>query len=69
VHSEFARLTKSEPRIDGSLPVFLAQAYNLKSVANYETGPGSVVPPERAAVAIEAAQDFVDCVGRVLAGQ
>lgn len=69
VHSEFARLTKSEPDIDGSLPVFLAQAYNLKSVADYETGPGSVVPPQRAAAAIEAAQNFVDCIGRVLTRQ
>jgi uncharacterized protein (UPF0332 family) len=67
VHSEFARLAKVESRIDNSFPVFLTQAYNLKAVADYETGPGSVVPPERAAAAIETAGRFIESIGQLLA--
>ena len=55
VQREFTRLTNAEPGIDKSFPVFLSQAYNLKAVADYETGPGSIVPPERAAAALETA--------------
>lgn len=46
---------------------FLTQAYNLKAVADYETGPDSVVLPERGAAAIETAGRFVDCINRLLA--
>ena len=67
VHSEFARLAKEEPDIDKAFPVFLTQGYNLKAVADYETGPGSVVPPERAAAAIETAGRFIDCINKLLA--
>jgi uncharacterized protein (UPF0332 family) len=66
VHSEFARLAKLEPAIDSRFPVFLTQAYNLKAVADYETGAGSVVPRDRAAAAIEAAREFIDCVSKLL---
>jgi uncharacterized protein (UPF0332 family) len=66
VQREFTRLAKDEPGIDKSFPVFLSQAYNLKAVADYETGPGSIVPPERAAAALETAARFVDCIRRVL---
>jgi uncharacterized protein (UPF0332 family) len=55
VQSEFARLAKDDPSIDKSFSVFLTQAYNLKAVADYETGPHSLLPPERAAAAIETA--------------
>ena len=67
VHSEFARLAKDDPNIDKSFPVFLTQAYNLKAVADYETGPGSIVPPQRAALAIETAGRFIDCISKILA--
>ena len=66
VQREFTRLAKDEPNIDKSFPVFLSQAYNLKAVADYEIGPDAVVPPERAAVAIETASRFIECVTRVL---
>jgi uncharacterized protein (UPF0332 family) len=55
VQSEFARLAKDDPTIDKSFPVFLTQAYNLKAVADYETRPDSLLPPERATAAIETA--------------
>jgi uncharacterized protein (UPF0332 family) len=35
---------------------------NLKAVADYETGPGSVVPPERVEAALSAAARFVDVI-------
>jgi hypothetical protein len=36
--------------------------FNLKKLADYETGPGSQVSAERAQEAIQTAQRFVDCV-------
>ncbi len=66
VRSEFPRLAKDDPRIDRSFLTFLAQAYTLKEVADYEMGPGAVVPPERAAAAIETAARFVDCIAGLL---
>jgi uncharacterized protein (UPF0332 family) len=66
VQREFTRLAQDEPGIDKSFPVFLSQAYNLKAAADYETGPSSIVPPERAAAALETAARFVDCIRRVL---
>jgi uncharacterized protein (UPF0332 family) len=62
VHYEFTRLAANKSGIDASFPVFLSQAYNLKAAADYETGPSSVVPPERAAAALETATRFVECV-------
>jgi hypothetical protein len=59
-------LTKVDPRIDAQLRRFLPQAYSLKAVADYETGPGSVVPVERVEAAIEAASRFVDYVASLL---
>jgi uncharacterized protein (UPF0332 family) len=67
VQREFTRLAKDEPSIEMSFPAFLSQAYNLKAVADYETGPGSNVPPERAATVIEIAARFVDCINNLLA--
>jgi hypothetical protein len=36
-------------------------------VADYETGPGSVVPPERVEAALATATRFVDVVAGLLA--
>ncbi|MGA7197661.1 HEPN domain-containing protein [Roseiarcus sp.] len=38
VRSEFARVAKEDPRIDRKLASFLAQAYNLKVIADYAVG-------------------------------
>lgn len=48
--------------------MFLSQAYNLKSIADYETGPGSEVSPERAADAIETAKHFVAKMAELIDG-
>ena len=67
VQTEFHRLAKDEPDLDKSFPVFLTQAYNLKAVADYETGPDSLLPPERAGAAIEMAGRFVESLSKLLA--
>jgi len=59
VQSEFLRLTKDDPRVDPVLRSFLSRAYNLKTAADYETGPGSEISPERAAQAVETGKRFV----------
>jgi hypothetical protein len=66
VQSEFYRLTREEPRLDPSFPPFLNHAYNLKAVADYETGPDSDIPHSRAATALETAACFVADVASVL---
>jgi uncharacterized protein (UPF0332 family) len=66
VHTEFSRLTMGVPDLDG-LYVFLSNAYNLKAVADYETGPDSDILPERAEKAIEDADSFVSAIRRAIA--
>lgn len=59
VHTEFQRLTKGNCGFDPELSVFLSKTYDLKSIADYETGPGSEVSPERAMEAVVMARRFV----------
>jgi uncharacterized protein (UPF0332 family) len=65
-HTEFARLTVNEPRIDMELRRFLPRAYDLKAICDYELGPDAVVPREKAEAAVETAARFVDCVATLL---
>jgi hypothetical protein len=39
---------KDQQRFDADLRAFLGRAYNLKAIADYETGPGSFVTPRQA---------------------
>ncbi len=66
VNSQFNLLTKGDPRVDAELRRFLSKAYNLKAVTDYEAGPESIVPPERAEAAIVSAIRFVDCIAALL---
>lgn len=59
VQAELHRLTKDDARFNVELRAFLGRAYNLKAIADYETGPGSEVPPRLAAEAITASKRFV----------
>lgn len=59
VQTEFARLVKDDPRFDLEQRRFLGRAYALKAIADYETGPGSLVTPAQAAEAIHTAGRFV----------
>ncbi|MGQ0443599.1 MAG: HEPN domain-containing protein [Beijerinckiaceae bacterium] len=62
VRTEFARLVKDDARIDGELRAFLGLTYQLKAIADYESGPGSHVSPETARAALQTARRFVECV-------
>jgi hypothetical protein len=42
VQGEFARLVKDDPRIDTELRAFLPRTYNLKAIADYQTGPEQI---------------------------
>lgn len=66
VQTEFLRLTKDDPRVDQELRAFLPRAYNLKSIADYDTGPGSEVSRESAAHSVAAGEQFVACVIELL---
>jgi uncharacterized protein (UPF0332 family) len=66
VQGELARLMKDQPRFDADLRAFLGRAYNLKAIADYETGPGSYVTPEQARTAIDTAARFIDCITKFL---
>lgn len=67
VNSRFNLLTRGDARIGDELRGFLGRAYNLKAVADYETGPGSIVPPERVEAALATAVRFVEAVAGLLA--
>ena len=62
VRAEFALLVKDDPRVDSELRGFLGLTYQLKAIANYESGPGSKVSAETARAALETARRFVECV-------
>jgi uncharacterized protein (UPF0332 family) len=62
VRAEFARLVKDEPRVDSELRGFLGLTYQLKAIADYESGPGSKVSAETARAALQTARRFVACV-------
>jgi uncharacterized protein (UPF0332 family) len=68
VRTEFHRLIRGDTRFDDTLRDFLGSTYNLKAIADYETGPGSDVLPERAARAIDEAKQFVAKVATLLEG-
>ena len=59
VQTQFARLVRDEPTITSEMRAFLGRAYNLKAIADYETGPGAKVTPTQATEAIAAARRFV----------
>jgi hypothetical protein len=63
---EFHRLTRDDPAIGPELRAFLGRAYNLKAIADYETGPGSLVSPEQAEAALATAIRFVEAVTGLL---
>jgi uncharacterized protein (UPF0332 family) len=59
VKSEFHRLVRSDPRVDDKLRAFLGFAYDLKAIADYQTGPDAKVSLELATEAIETADIFI----------
>jgi len=67
VHSQFGKLAKDDPHFDIVLRQFLSQAYELKTVADYDLEPDASVSPDRAAKAIETAARFLDCAAKSIA--
>ena len=67
VHSELNRLLKDYPGVGEDVRIFLSQTYNLKAIADYETGPDAEVPLARAVAAHEDAKKFVAAIERLLA--
>jgi uncharacterized protein (UPF0332 family) len=66
VRTRFALLTREEADFDGALRSFLAQAYNFKAVADYETGDAAEIPRDHAAAAVAMACRFVDRVASLI---
>jgi uncharacterized protein (UPF0332 family) len=65
LRSEFARLARAEPRLDPAFSRFLANAYEVKSVADYGTEPESV-STEAAKEVIDTAERMIDAIASVL---
>lgn len=59
VHTEFQRLTKDDPDFLPDLRAFLSHAYNLKAIADYETGYNAGVTTEEAKQTLTEAKRFV----------
>ena len=66
VQRELGRLTKDERGFEPESRAFLGRAYNLKAVADYETGSGSKVTHAQAKEAIDAAHQFVAALHKLM---
>jgi uncharacterized protein (UPF0332 family) len=66
VQTEFARFAKNDPAFATELRRFFGRSYNLKQVANYETGPGAVVSASQAEAALATANLLVATVTRLI---
>jgi len=51
------------------LRIFLSITYNLKAIADYQTGPGAEVSHDRAIMALEQARRFVTYFEAALTSQ
>jgi uncharacterized protein (UPF0332 family) len=69
VRSEFARLTKDDPRIGKAGTAFLAQAYKYKEIGDYGVGADAIVLVSDAELAIHSAADFLELVAALLASE
>jgi uncharacterized protein (UPF0332 family) len=69
VHSELQRLTRNDPHSRPACGVFQSKSYNLKAIADYETGPGSEISPERPSAAVQEAKCFVGYFESMLTSQ
>jgi uncharacterized protein (UPF0332 family) len=67
VQTEFSRLTKDDPSFTAAQRIVLSQTYNLKAIADYQTGPGAEVSAEQAARAVENVRHFVGTIAAILA--
>ena len=66
VRTEFARLTKDDPRIARTMTEFLAKAYRYKELGDCVVDPDAIVTMAQDESAIAGAADFLDCIEAVL---
>jgi len=66
VRAEFVRLTRNDQRVDRTLFEFLAQAYELKAIADYGTGSEAIITGDTAKSAIATAKRFLTFVTELL---
>jgi uncharacterized protein (UPF0332 family) len=66
VQAQFALIVKDEASITRDLRAFLGRAYNLKAIADYETGPNAKVTAAQATAALNAARRFVEVVAELI---
>ena len=66
VQTEFLRLTRDDAGLDCDVRAFLSRSYNLKSIADYETGPDAGVSLLRAAQAVVDGRVFVACIEQLV---
>jgi uncharacterized protein (UPF0332 family) len=66
VQGEFARLVQNSPSFDIELRAFLGRTYNLKTIADYEVGPGAEVTRAQASEAITVARRFVTVIEELI---
>ncbi len=59
------RLVRAEPRIDQAYSRFLANAYEVKSIADYGTEPASVTS-ESTDATIDTAERMIDSIATLL---
>ena len=69
VSAELHRLIQNDARFDEELRAFLGRGYQLKAIADYETGPDSHVTPEQAQAAITGARRFVAAIAGIVDGR
>jgi uncharacterized protein (UPF0332 family) len=69
VQKDFLHLTKDDPRFTSEHRLFLSQSYNLKAIADYETGPGSEISLDRAAYAVRSGNEFVSHIAALLSDE
>ena len=62
LHGEFRRMVRNDPRVDDQIRTFLGRTYDLKAIADYETGPGSHISADKAREAVDSAHRFVECL-------
>jgi hypothetical protein len=55
-------VVRNDPRVDDQIRAFLGRTYDLKAIADYETGPGSHISAEKAREAVDSAHRFVECL-------
>ena len=58
----FARPAKDEPQLDPTFTQFLANAYDLKSLADYADKPVERISVQDADLAIETADRFIAAI-------